>query len=163
MPRWAVSTFDFLDAGLPEFDSALHLLAAMANHVLDVPRSFFTADVAHGRGLATKEAQDTMRQVAEPCYSSQGKRSRGSGGSAPNLAAKAPGENTLPSWPTEALGFAPGWTGLLARISQCAPTARITSGGRYHPDSSRFDLVAGKRPVRAIGGRSLPTKAAEGG
>ena len=33
----------------------------------------------------------------------------------------------------------------LARISQCAPTARITSGGRFHPDSCRFDLVAGKR------------------
>jgi hypothetical protein len=33
----------------------------------------------------------------------------------------------------------------LARISQCAPTARITSGGGFHPDSCRFDLVAGKR------------------
>jgi hypothetical protein len=33
----------------------------------------------------------------------------------------------------------------LARKSQCAPTARITSAGRYHPVSSRFDLVAGKR------------------
>src|SRR5512132_1729163 len=33
----------------------------------------------------------------------------------------------------------------LARISQCAQTARITSGGRFHPDSCRFDLVAGKR------------------
>jgi hypothetical protein len=29
----------------------------------------------------------------------------------------------------------------LARISQCAPTARITSGGEYHPDSCRFPLV----------------------
>ena len=26
----------------------------------------------------------------------------------------------------------------LARISQCAPTARITSGGRFHPESSRL-------------------------
>ena len=25
----------------------------------------------------------------------------------------------------------------LARISQCAPTARITSGGRYHPERCR--------------------------
>ena len=33
----------------------------------------------------------------------------------------------------------------LARISQCAQTARITSGGRFHPDSCRFDLVAGKQ------------------
>jgi hypothetical protein len=33
----------------------------------------------------------------------------------------------------------------LTRISQCAPRARITSGGGFHPDSSRFDLVAGKR------------------
>jgi len=34
--------------------------------------------------------------------------------------------------------------GVLAQTSQCAPTARITSGGGFHPDSSRFDLVAGK-------------------
>jgi hypothetical protein len=34
----------------------------------------------------------------------------------------------------------------LARISQCAQTARITSGGRFHPESCRFGLVAGKRP-----------------
>ena len=33
----------------------------------------------------------------------------------------------------------------LACISQCAPMARITSGGGFHPDSCRFDLVAGKR------------------
>jgi hypothetical protein len=33
----------------------------------------------------------------------------------------------------------------LARISQCAQTARITSGGRFHPESCRFGLVAGKR------------------
>ena len=26
----------------------------------------------------------------------------------------------------------------LARISQCAPKARITSGGRYHPESCRL-------------------------
>ena len=34
----------------------------------------------------------------------------------------------------------------LARISQCAQTARIASGGRFHPESCRFGLVAGKRP-----------------
>ena len=28
-----------------------------------------------------------------------------------------------------------------SRTSQCAPTARNTSGGRIHPDSCRFDLV----------------------
>ena len=39
----------------------------------------------------------------------------------------------------------------LTRISQCAPTARITSGGGFHPDSSRFDLVAGKRLGGVIG------------
>ncbi len=30
-------------------------------------------------------------------------------------------------------------------ICLCAPKARITSGGRFHPDSCRFDLVAGRR------------------
>ena len=34
------------------------------------------------------------------------------------------------------------------RISQCAPTARNTSGGRIHPDSCRFDLVADRRSCR---------------
>ena len=34
---------------------------------------------------------------------------------------------------------------LLTRISQNAPTAQITSGGGFHPDDSRVDLVAGKR------------------
>jgi len=29
-------------------------------------------------------------------------------------------------------------TGRLARISQCAPTARVTSGGRFHPESCRL-------------------------
>jgi hypothetical protein len=42
-------------------------------------------------------------------------------------------------------------SGPLARISQRAPTARITSGGRFHPDSSRFDLVADERLVRVTG------------
>ena len=38
-----------------------------------------------------------------------------------------------------------------ARGSQCAQKARITSGGRNHPDSCRFDLVAGRRFVRVTG------------
>jgi hypothetical protein len=37
-----------------------------------------------------------------------------------------------------------------ARISQCAPTARITSGG-FRADSCSFDLVAGERLGGAIG------------
>jgi len=43
----------------------------------------------------------------------------------------------------------------LARISQCATKARFTSGGRIHPDSCRFDLVADERRVGAI----LPVEA----
>ncbi|MBV9001329.1 MAG: hypothetical protein JO304_19890 [Solirubrobacterales bacterium] len=43
------------------------------------------------------------------------------------------------------------WAEGLARISQCAPTARITSGGGFHPDSCRFDLVAGERLGGATG------------
>ena len=39
----------------------------------------------------------------------------------------------------------------LAQISQCAQKARITSGGRNHPDSCWFDLVAGRRFVRVTG------------
>jgi hypothetical protein len=39
----------------------------------------------------------------------------------------------------------------LARLIQCAPTARNTSGGRIHPDSSRFDLVADERLCRVTG------------
>ena len=39
-----------------------------------------------------------------------------------------------------------------AQISQCAPTARNTSGGRIHPDSCRFDLVADRRSCRVTGG-----------
>ena len=42
-------------------------------------------------------------------------------------------------------------TELLARTSQCAQKARITSGGRIHPDSCWFDLVAGRRFVRVTG------------
>ncbi len=42
--------------------------------------------------------------------------------------------------------------GGLARISQCAPTARVTRGGRIHPDSCRFDLVASRRFRRVTGG-----------
>ena len=38
------------------------------------------------------------------------------------------------------------------RTSQCAPTARNTSGGRIHPDSCRFDLVADRRSCRVTGG-----------
>jgi hypothetical protein len=30
-------------------------------------------------------------------------------------------------------------------IIQCAPKAHVTCGGRIHPDSSRFDLIAGER------------------
>ena len=41
---------------------------------------------------------------------------------------------------------------LLARISQSAPTARTTSGGRIHPDSGRFDLVADRRCCWVTGG-----------
>ena len=33
----------------------------------------------------------------------------------------------------------------LARLSQCAPMARITNGGRFHPDNWSVGLVAGKR------------------
>jgi CO/xanthine dehydrogenase Mo-binding subunit len=33
----------------------------------------------------------------------------------------------------------------LARISQCARRARFTSGGRFHPASCRFELVADER------------------
>jgi hypothetical protein len=40
----------------------------------------------------------------------------------------------------------PGLRALLTRISQCAQTARLTSGGRFHPESCRLGLVAGKRP-----------------
>ena len=36
--------------------------------------------------------------------------------------------------------------------SRCAPTARNTSGGRIHPDSCRFDLVADRRSCRVTGG-----------
>ena len=50
-----------------------------------------------------------------------------------------------------ALHASPAVKAALARISQCAPTARITSGGGFHPDSCRFDLVAGKRLGRATG------------
>ena len=39
----------------------------------------------------------------------------------------------------------------LTRIIQCAQMARVTSGGRFHPDSCRFDLVADERSVRATG------------
>ena len=39
----------------------------------------------------------------------------------------------------------------LTRTFQCAQKARITSGGRNHPDSCRFDLVAGRRFVRVTG------------
>ena len=35
--------------------------------------------------------------------------------------------------------------------AQCAQKARITSGGRNHPDSCRFDLVAGRRFIRVTG------------
>ncbi len=38
-----------------------------------------------------------------------------------------------------------------AWFRQCAQKARITSGGRNHPDSCRFDLVAGRRFVRVTG------------
>jgi hypothetical protein len=38
-----------------------------------------------------------------------------------------------------------------ARIIRCAQMARVTSGGRFHPDSCRFDLVADERSVRATG------------
>ncbi len=53
----------------------------------------------------------------------------------------------------------------LTRISQCAQTARITGGGRFHPDSCRFDLVAGKR-LGGVAGRvealrQRPPRAAE--
>ena len=34
---------------------------------------------------------------------------------------------------------------------QCAPTARITSGGRFHPESCRLDLVADERFGRVTG------------
>ena len=40
----------------------------------------------------------------------------------------------------------------LTRISPCAPTARNTSGGRVHPESCRFDLVADRRSCRVTGG-----------
>jgi hypothetical protein len=44
-------------------------------------------------------------------------------------------------------------TGLPAHawVIQCAQMARVTSGGRFHPDSCRFDLVADERSVRATG------------
>jgi flagellar biosynthesis protein FliR len=45
-----------------------------------------------------------------------------------------------------AFGLSLALAGPLTRISQCAQTARITSGGRFHPESCRFGLVAGKRP-----------------
>jgi hypothetical protein len=35
----------------------------------------------------------------------------------------------------------------LTRISQCAQTARIAGGGRFHPESCRFDLVAGRDDI----------------
>jgi hypothetical protein len=59
-----------------------------------------------------------------------------------------------------------GAAALLAWNSQCAQTAaRITSGGRFHPDSCRFDLVAGKRPGgvtgRAEALRQRPPRAVE--
>ncbi|MBK5936096.1 site-specific integrase [Halorhodospira halophila] len=38
------------------------------------------------------------------------------------------------------------------RNVRCAPTARFTSGGRFHPGSSRFDLVADERCRGATGG-----------
>ena len=43
------------------------------------------------------------------------------------------------------------FSGRRPRASQCAQKARITSGGRNHPDSCRFDLVAGRRFVRVTG------------
>ena len=39
----------------------------------------------------------------------------------------------------------------LSRNSQCAQMARFTSGGRFHPGSCRFALVADERPGRATG------------
>ena len=39
----------------------------------------------------------------------------------------------------------------LARLIQCAPTARNTSGGGFPPDSCRFDLVADERLCRVTG------------
>ena len=35
--------------------------------------------------------------------------------------------------------------------AECAPTARITSGGRFHPESCRLALVADERLGRATG------------
>ena len=40
----------------------------------------------------------------------------------------------------------------LARIIQCAATARNTSGGRIHPNSCRKDLVADRRFRRVTDG-----------
>jgi hypothetical protein len=40
---------------------------------------------------------------------------------------------------------------VLARLIQCAPTARNASGRRIHPDSCRLDLVADERLGRATG------------
>jgi hypothetical protein len=39
----------------------------------------------------------------------------------------------------------------LTWISQCAQTARIISGGRFHPESCRFGLVADERPTWVTG------------
>ena len=41
---------------------------------------------------------------------------------------------------------------MLASLIQSAPTARTTSGGRIHPDSSWFDLVADRRCRWVTGG-----------
>ena len=50
------------------------------------------------------------------------------------------------------LPFACGSVPAISRTSQCAPTARNTSGGRIHPDSCRFDLVADRRSCLVTGG-----------
>ena len=46
---------------------------------------------------------------------------------------------------------------------QCAPKARITSGGRIPPRELSIDLVADERFGWVTGGWSLVTKAALGG
>src|SRR3954451_17685094 len=48
-------------------------------------------------------------------------------------------------------GGSPQWRWISQRSTACAPTARVTNGGRIRPDRCRFGLVADERFNRVTG------------
>jgi hypothetical protein len=80
-----------------------------------------------------------------------GNGGRGDGGMASQTGRATPDQRVIGRGATAPAGPQFGTPNGLTRLIQCAPMARNTSGGRFHPDSSRFDLVADERLCRVTG------------